>query len=62
MFHFILSPEQTNLIGAALSKMPYEAVADLMNNLRFQVDQQTKEQPEAAKQEEVAETPETNQE
>ena len=54
MFYFVLTAEQTDLIGAALSKMPYSTVADLMNNLRAQVDQQL-----AAKQtSDSAETPE----
>lgn len=46
MFYFVLTAEQTDLIGAALSKMPYASVVDLMNSLRAQVDQQL-----AAKQE-----------
>lgn len=44
MFTFILTPEQTNLIGAALSKLPYEQVADLLINLRTQIAEQVGEQ------------------
>ena len=40
IFKLELSPEEVNLIAAALGKQPFEAVASLMGKLQLQVREQ----------------------
>ena len=45
-----LSPAQVNIIFASLAKMPYEAVAQIINDLNQQIEPQvTRERPLPAK-------------
>lgn len=41
-FTITLTPEQLNLIGLALGKMPYETIASLIAELTKQVNEQSK--------------------
>ncbi len=41
-FNIVLREDELNLIGLALGKMPYEAVNNLILNLRAQLEKQAK--------------------
>jgi hypothetical protein len=44
-FTLTVTAEEINIIGAALSKLPYEAVSTLIPKLQAQVNEQTKDIP-----------------
>ena len=46
---FDVTPEEANLIGAALGKQPYEVVAALIAKLTAQANEQNAKQAELAK-------------